>query len=707
MLTSYSRGFSTITIEQTLQQTHLDTKADESNFQKNARAELIQALDNVIQVNKSLGLSNVNVSSSNNNNKRANNLDGENRKKRIASWKKSINRALSKNDIPLATELFYAPPVMVNDNIDISLLGTYNNFISRLRPQKLGLMIDVYHRFEELYSNSQEISDGELPKGITTKRQTLLNKLIKAIGAAPPKTVSPQKFLHTVNDLSNTIQCITEPALQHELYPALMANLIKSRMIRYGKDNLYLKHIEKEVWDSALHSLQMMDKCFMMENDKVMNLYSDVLSISSYRKQEYLPFHYLLKVLVHKGTYVQRARSNLSSYDIHNIPRCTVLMNDEDMHKLIHSSSLRNFLTCTDAVLTPEVVLNVVQNEYPFFNVQSARDILKCLLLLQQNKQESTADYILDMGTLEHLCCVSSRKGNSPAMKILLNYIQEVQNAGNPRYQPTEGIYESMAQAFVSSSRKEDHLVFALLAEMESNGLTPSYIFLRGLSQAMRTRSTVGRLDLAGHMLRRGHNPNGFNNDSEEVGSRATTSALNTIISGYADLGLVDRAYQAYTTFDELGCEPDANTFAFLLESVVMQLTTALPPRPDSKGNEWALSQEDIADAMVDEARNRGFHTNKFLIHSYVQVLCATGGSLKKAKNFIYERISEAEENEERPSIGVHTFSTLALNCAQSGDFDSVDEIRDMCISSGYTQGFSVHVTERIDRIRETQSIIS
>ena len=184
VLTSYSRGFSTITIEQTLQQTHLDTKADESNFQKNARAELIQALDNVIQVNKSLGLSNVNVSSSNNNNKRANNLDGENRKKRIASWKKSINRALSKNDIPLATELFYAPPVMVNDNIDISLLGTYNNFISRLRPQKLGLMIDVYHRFEELYSNAQEISDGELPKGITTKRQTLLNKLIKAIGAA-------------------------------------------------------------------------------------------------------------------------------------------------------------------------------------------------------------------------------------------------------------------------------------------------------------------------------------------------------------------------------------------------------------------------------------------------------------------------------------------------------------------------------------------
>ena len=60
----------------------------------------------------------------------------------------------------------------------------YYNFISRLRPQKLGLMIDVYHGFEELYSNSQEISDGELPKGITTKRQTLLNKLIKAIGAA-------------------------------------------------------------------------------------------------------------------------------------------------------------------------------------------------------------------------------------------------------------------------------------------------------------------------------------------------------------------------------------------------------------------------------------------------------------------------------------------------------------------------------------------
>ncbi len=353
--------------------------------------------------------------------------------------------------------------------------------------------------------------------------------------------------------------------------------------------------------------------------------------------------------------------------------------------------------------LTPEIVLNIVQNDYPFSNIKSTRGILKSLLYLQQNKGESEKDYILDMGTLEHLCSVSARKGNSQSMNVMMEYIREIQFAGNSHYQPTEGIYESMAQAFVSSTKKEDHLVLALLAEMESNGMKPSYIFLKGIAQGMRTRSTVGRLDLARHILLNGHHSNGNGN---EVGVRATTSALNTIISGYADLGLVDRAYQTYTNFPELECEPDDNTYAFLLESLVLNVTTAIPPGHGHKNqiNEWMRFQEDIADEMVEEARTRGLSNNTYLIHSYVQVLCATG-SLDKAVTFLHGIVLDADEKGGAHAIGEKSFSTVAFHFAKNGDFDRVDEVNDICISSGYRNGFSAHMKEQIERMRNKHSI--
>ena len=288
------------------------------------------------------------------------------------------------------------------------------------------------------------------------------------------------------------------------------------------------------------------------------------------------------------------------------------------------------------------------------------------------------------------------------AMQTLLNYIQEIQNAGNPHYIPTEGIYESMAQAFASSKRKEDHLVFAVLAEMESNGIRPSYIFLRGLSQAMRTRSSYGRLDAAFHTLRRGNADENEGFGGDEVAPRPSTSALNTIISGYADLGIMDRAYHTYTNFEEFGCEPNEDTFVFLMESVKMQLTTAIPPRQDFdfEIDEWILSKEDIADALVEEATIRGYHYNSLFVNFYVEILCATR-NLDKAKSFLHEMISDAELSGEIPPIAEKTFSLLALNFAQRDDFKSYDEVRELCVSSGHKNGVSACVHEQIDRIRE------
>lgn len=351
------------------------------------------------------------------------------------------------------------------------------------------------------------------------------------------------------------------------------------------------------------------------------------------------------------------------------------------------------------ATPSPEVALNIVQNEYPYESIYKARAILKGISKLQRNKPAYMPDYILDMGTLEHFTCVLSRKGNSREMMMLWDYIQDVQLAGNPSYHATEGLYESLARAFVSSSRKEDEYLFGVLATMEDQGLKPSFIFIRGLSQAMRTRSTVGRLDKASHILISSHNAQRYNNTATVV--RATTSALNTIISGYADLGLFEKAYTMYGYFEKLNCEPDEHTFVFMLEAVAMNLSTAIPRRQDFHGHEWVSTQEEAADLLIEEAGYRGYLTNKFLVDSYVKILCTTN-NMEKAKTFIADSVHAAEQNGMRPNIALKTFSTLAIDFALSGDQEGAEEIHQLCTRSGY-DSLPSHVTERIERIRTSK----
>ena len=354
------------------------------------------------------------------------------------------------------------------------------------------------------------------------------------------------------------------------------------------------------------------------------------------------------------------------------------------------------------STLSPHIVMNIIQNEHPYNNVHTVRDLLKVVLRLQKNKEESMADYIIDMGTLEHLSFVAARKGHSQPLMIMWDYIQEVRNAGNPSYQPTQALYENVAQAFASSSRKEDQLLFGALATMEEQGYRPSYIFLRGVSQAMRTRSTVGRLEHASFMLQKSHNAPRYE-DSDEIRIRVTSSALNVLISGYADLGLVDKAYRTFDLFDECDCKPDEHTFAFMVEAVAMNLTTAVPPRGNHV-NEWVASQEEAADILVGEARQRGFHANRPLAHSYVEILCATK-SLEKAKHFLIDMVLDADENGERAAIDLKTFSLLAMNYGLSADLEGADEIVQLCCTAGYAEGLPRHVTDRIERIRATHSV--
>jgi hypothetical protein len=130
-----------------------------------------------------------------------------------------------------------------------------------------------------------------------------------------------------------------------------------------------------------------------------------------------------------------------------------------------------------------------------------------------------------------------------------------------------------------------------------------------------------------------------------------------------------------------------------------MNLSTAIPRGHNFHGHEWVSAQEEAADILVEEARYRGYQTNKFLVDSYVKVLCTTK-NLEKAKNFIVDTVLDAEQNGVRPNIVLKTFSNLAIDFALSGDLEGAHEVSQLCIVSGYND-LPAHVSERIERIKE------
>ena len=301
----------------------VDTNVNVNADAKLAHSELLQALDNVIKVQKSLGMTNKNLSPSKEAQNPASHLgtlvdliDEGKREKKLSLWKSKFEQAIDERDVALASKLFYAPPSMVNDGItvDMSLLPLYGKFMALLHPTKLNIMIDVYHRFEDLYHNAQvgmtydEGSSSQqnkkkkhLAKYEHITRPLMLRRIIKAVGQAPPRSLPPRKYLHLVSDLSNAIQCIAKPVLEHELYTALMKNLIRRKMVLSGEGREALKQIELEVWEIAMLSLRTMDESFLTDNRMIAKCYSDLLATSTYRRQEYLPFQHLMTLLIFKG----------------------------------------------------------------------------------------------------------------------------------------------------------------------------------------------------------------------------------------------------------------------------------------------------------------------------------------------------------------------------------------------------------------------
>jgi hypothetical protein len=141
----------------------------------------------------------------------------------------------------------------------------------------------------------------------------------------------------------------------------------------------------------------------------------------------------------------------------------------------------------------PVIVLNVLDNLFPFTGTNVVATTLGAILRLQQQVVESARDnrqridrdniqrnqYFVDIRTLEMIGAAAASQGNSDVNLLVWDMLDVL------GYEPSEAIYENTVTAFAMNTFTYRE-AFTVLAEMEARGFKPSRALLRSFSLHVR-----------------------------------------------------------------------------------------------------------------------------------------------------------------------------------------------------------------------------
>jgi hypothetical protein len=161
-------GSSLIVARPHVSNTLIFNECDLKGIEKDAKTELIKALQNIIDIQKSLPLKNGVWPMGGD--------DASNHPQSVSSWKRSVDNALSSGNIPQAIELFYSSPTGIELSRNISVYDSYKNLIFRTDTLDTGTVFDIFEASEDFYANAQEIVDGVGSVKLLNCRQQILKE---------------------------------------------------------------------------------------------------------------------------------------------------------------------------------------------------------------------------------------------------------------------------------------------------------------------------------------------------------------------------------------------------------------------------------------------------------------------------------------------------------------------------------------------------
>lgn len=409
------------------------------------------------------------------------------------------------------------------------------------------------------------------------------------------------------------------PETQHYCLPRLMASALTVRS-------------QSAAWTYAADIFWHMDEQRFPIDSR---MYNHIMCNSTFRSTPYFPFWKVLKVLSHDV----EARKRVDMCDVIQL--------------------LLNHFPYTDAVATKTVMRSMLSLHQPEpiedynngdddGNAATEEETISFPSFDDDVSFPLNCNAHADRGVLQAVAYAGAAAGD-PDMVLMAWDLAD--QAG---YSPSAEMYESTVTAF-SRAKLQDHNVFAALCEMEEAEIPVSRALIESVSTQIGF--TPGRIKNARFILTNG-----------TEGTAITTASLNVIMAALGGRGDTEGSFETFALFEQYGIEPNADTYAYMLESLATYRTAEQNKDEEDSSPEDASRHMTAAREVMKEARNSGISASGEILHQYLRTLCAAG-LLEET----VEALKEAVERDER--VLMESFSLIAVRHAKGGDFDTADYI--------------------------------
>lgn len=295
-------------------------------------------------------------------------------------------------------------------------------------------------------------------------------------------------------------------------------------------------------------------------------------------------------------------------------------------------------------------------------------EILQAIRTLAQD----SSDYAIDIGTLESIS-MTTKQSQHTDLNVLIWDLAELFS-----YEPTECMFEDVVLSF--GSTWQDKSSIKALLDMERSGYTPSYVFLR--QYALQLSTTQKRLAHAQNLVT-------YNEDDQYL----SASSMNCLLLGFGMRKDLDKAFEVFEGFVTYNLKTDENTFAFLMESLCLNV------------KDRVVNEEDVDDILgivetIMESMNlAGVDNSSKVLYEHIRILC------------ILKRVDDARKILEkaivdRLEVKPGTVVMIANGYLDAGDTRKARDVANLSVNAGCGEP-PTYLLKRIANREEEQAEIA
>mmetsp|Transcript_57634 Transcript_57634/g.140778 ORF Transcript_57634/g.140778 Transcript_57634/m.140778 type:complete len:840 (+) Transcript_57634:48-2567(+) len=272
----------------------------------------------------------------------------------------------------------------------------------------------------------------------------------------------------------------------------------------------------------------------------------------------------------------------------------------------------------------------------------------------------------IDISTLEMISAGAARTGNSELMMLVWDVMDYF------KYVPTEAIYENAILSFGAERNRGIHQALSVMAVMKKDGFVPSRPLIRSLCLLLRSDKRL--VNKAIRII--------LNEDSGVVVSEdedindisrplLSLESLNLVLSCLAERGDTTDALDLLHMFQEYDIQPNHDSYSFVMESLGKEIHRLQLADPTNEHNSQCIRENlELAGSLLTEMEDHGLTPSAPVVRNYLELLC-----LAKEVVTATAIIDDLLGGEFKDRVSNKSIYRVAIANVDAGNFDKASEL--------------------------------